>query len=204
MANAVGLSGSYDTSSKKEEQAHAIIKEMYANSLTWWSDKDKQAEVKARNQYLGSLLPALGINASYSKGDWFVGNELLFEKYKKYIYHSGGIAGGNGTPRQDEVMALLKKGEPVLSRDHERGLYRMVDFTQALADRVKTMMQNSSVSFLFGRGSVRGGSIPIGGGNSVTFGDVYITGADESTLAKHREINRQFVDEVVKTLGLRT
>lgn len=175
---------------------------MYANSLTWWSDKDKQAQVKARNQYLGSLLPALGINASYSNGDWFVGNELLFEKYKKYIYHSGGIAGNNGTPRQDEVMALLKKGEPVLSSAHERGLYRMVDFTQALANRVKDMMQNPAVSFLFGKSSVSAGGIPIGG-NSVTFGDVYITGADESTLAKHREINRQFVDEVVKTLGLR-
>ena len=39
--------------------------------------------------------------------------------------------------------------------------------------------------------------------NSVQFGNVYIYGANEETVAKHQEINRQFTNDVLKQLNIR-
>ena len=38
-------------------------------------------------------------------------SQLLYDKYRKYIYHKGGIAGDNPTLKQNEIMAVLEKGE---------------------------------------------------------------------------------------------
>ena len=38
---------------------------------------------------------------------------------------------------------------------------------------------------------------------TVEFGDVYIYGGNEDTVAKHREVNRQFVNDVLKQLNVK-
>ena len=38
---------------------------------------------------------------------------------------------------------------------------------------------------------------------SVSFGDVIIYGANEETVEKHREINRQFTKDVIKQLNIK-
>ena len=38
---------------------------------------------------------------------------------------------------------------------------------------------------------------------SVTFGDVYIYGTNDETVEKHREVNRQFVNDVLKQLNIK-
>lgn len=38
---------------------------------------------------------------------------------------------------------------------------------------------------------------------SVSFGDVIIYGANEETVEKHREINRQFTNDVIKQLNIK-
>ena len=38
---------------------------------------------------------------------------------------------------------------------------------------------------------------------SVTVGDTYISGADESTVKQHREINKRFMDDLATQLGVR-
>lgn len=122
-------------------------------------------------------------------------------------YHTGGIAGGQSTIKQDEVMAILRKGEPVLGPAQEEGLYRLVDFIQRLQSRVNTAMQNPLArSFFNGSASSQAlmASMGAAGGNtSVQFGDVYISGADENTLRQHTEINRKFVNEVLNVLNVR-
>ena len=38
---------------------------------------------------------------------------------------------------------------------------------------------------------------------TIHFGDVYIYGADEQTVEKHREVTRQFTNEVLKQLNIK-
>lgn len=129
------------------EAVHEIIKEMYHNASTWTPGDTTKAQ---RNIELGERLSAYGINAvrNDQNGIWYVdrvGGEKLFTKYAKYIYHSGGIAGDSSTPKQDEVMAVLKKGEPVLDKKREQGLYRIVDFIQLLSSKVGSAMSVGSL-----------------------------------------------------------
>lgn len=38
---------------------------------------------------------------------------------------------------------------------------------------------------------------------TIHFGDVYIYGADEKTVEKHREVTREFTNEVLKQLNIK-
>lgn len=193
----------------KEEAIHNIIREMWANANAWFDADEKGRErLNQRNLDLGSRLAAYGIDARRDNGTWYVGDELLFEKYKKYLYHKGGIAGDRPTLKQNEVLAVLEKGEPVLDKKKEAGLFRLVDFTTDLMNRFSRLTAARGAEDLFR--DVRrpvpevSGPFPEGKrGTSVQFGDVYIYGADDGTVEKHREINRRFVNDVIKQLGLK-
>lgn len=129
------------------EAVHEIIKEMYDNTKNWTDGDNAKSQ---RNLELGAQLAAYGITAvrNNANGVWYVdhiGGEKLFHKYAKYTYHSGGIAGDSSTPKQDEVMAVLKKGEPVLDKKREQGLYRIVDFIQLLSSKVGSAMSVGSL-----------------------------------------------------------
>jgi len=51
-------------------------------------------------------------------------------------YHTGGIVGSEGNQKDREVLALLEKGEEVLTKQQKRGLYRLIDFQKMLSDRL--------------------------------------------------------------------
>lgn len=51
-------------------------------------------------------------------------------------YHTGGIVGNEGNQKDREVLALLEKGEEVLTRQQKKGLYRLIDFQKMLSDRL--------------------------------------------------------------------
>ena len=78
---------------------HAIIKEMYANSQAHHTaSKEEKARLDKRNLTLGAMLGQYGVNAYRQNGTWYVdGGALLYEKYRKYIYHTVGIAGDQPT-----------------------------------------------------------------------------------------------------------
>lgn len=202
----------YDNSSSNEEMIHAIIKEMYANSQAHHTaSKEERARLDKRNLTLGAMLGQYGVNAYRQNGTWYVdGGALLYEKYRKYIYHTGGIAGDQPTLKQNEILAVLEKGEAVLDAKKEAGLYRIIDFTTALSDKLSKLLTLTDMSRMFGQmqGDVTKAAsafAPINNTQapSVSFGDVIIYGANEETVEKHREINRQFTNDVIKQLNIK-
>lgn len=202
----------YDNSSSNEEMIHAIIKEMYANSQAHHTaSKEEKARLDKRNLTLGAMLGQYGVNAYRQNGTWYVdGGALLYEKYRKYIYHTGGIAGDQPTLKQNEILAVLEKGEAVLDAKKEAGLYRIIDFTTALSDKLSKLLTLTDMSRMFGQmqgdvTKVASAFAPINNTQipSVSFGDVIIYGANEETVEKHREINRQFTNDVIKQLNIK-
>ena len=202
----------YDNSSSNEEMIHAIIKEMYANSQAHHTaSKEEKARLDKRNLTLGAMLGQYGVNAYRQNGTWYVdGGALLYEKYRKYIYHTGGIAGDQPTLKQNEILAVLEKGEAVLDAKKEAGLYRIIDFTTALSDKLSKLLTLTDMSRMFGQmqGDVTKAASAFAPINStqapsVSFGDVIIYGANEETVEKHREINRQFTNDVIKQLNIK-
>lgn len=202
----------YDNSSSNEEMIHAIIKEMYANSQAHHTaSKEEKARLDKRNLTLGAMLGQYGVNAYRQNGTWYVdGGALLYEKYRKYIYHTGGIAGDQPTLKQNEILAVLEKGEAVLDAKKEAGLYRIIDFTTALSDKLSKLLTLTDMGRMFGQmqGDVTKAAsafAPINNAQipSVSFGDVIIYGANEETVEKHREINRQFTNDVIKQLNIK-
>ena len=202
----------YDNSSSNEEMIHAIIKEMYANSQAHHTaSKEEKARLDKRNLTLGAMLGQYGVSAYRQNGTWYVdGGALLYEKYRKYIYHTGGIAGDQPTLKQNEILAVLEKGEAVLDAKKEAGLYRIIDFTTALSDKLSKLLTLTDMSRMFGQmqGDVTKAAsafAPINNTQapSVSFGDVIIYGANEETVEKHREINRQFTNDVIKQLNIK-
>lgn len=126
----VGTSGNYDTSGGQEtEKAHNIIKQMYANSQAWGNASESERKrLDAENLQLGQSLARYGINAYRDNGTWYTSNgALLYDKYKKYTYHTGGIVGDDPTLEQDELFAKLKKGEAVLTEKQQEVVDKALD-----------------------------------------------------------------------------
>lgn len=61
------------------------------------------------------------------------GSSIIEEQVPKY--HTGGLVGGSSSANE-EVLALLQSGETVLTEQQTKGLYRIVDFQQALAEKL--------------------------------------------------------------------
>ena len=57
----------------------------------------------------------------------------------------GGIAGDNPTLKQNEIMAVLEKGEAVLDEQKEKGLYRLVEFATTLSDKFAELMKSTDM-----------------------------------------------------------
>lgn len=117
----------------KDEIIQAIVAAMKRNGAAWWqADAETRQYLSDANLVLGArLAKILNANVYRENGTWYIGNRRLFD-----VYHTGGIAGNKPTLKQDEVMAVLKKGEAVLDENREKELYRVIDFVQVLSDRL--------------------------------------------------------------------
>lgn len=202
----VGGSGKYDTSSSREESIHAIIKEMYANSRKHGSeDAAGQLYLNRRNLTLGAMLAQYGITAVRGDdGVWYVnrvGGELLYEKYKKYIYHKGGIVGDEGTLKENELLAKLERGEVMVSNRGKGELFQLIEFMDLLSKKIDAAGFDSAPRPVIDR--ERPDLSSITQNESIHFGDVYIYGADEKTVEKHREVNREFVNDVLRQMNIK-
>lgn len=191
-----------------------IISQMKANAAKWKTyDRTTEAGKKAsdalnaKNIELGKELTNAGLAVKRgSDGVWYIvkTGEKLFEKY-----HQGGIVGTKANVKQDEVLAVLQKGEAVLDEQKQNGLYRIIDFAATLSDRLGVALKNfdTSIFSTVDRQSLipqtAGVAPTIVNSPTITFGDTYITGADESTIKKHQEISRNMVNEILDTLHIR-
>lgn len=206
--NIVGSSGDYNTSSSKEESIHAIIKEMYANSRQHGSeDAAGKLRLNKRNLTLGAMLAQYGITAVRGDdGVWYVdrvGGELLYEKYKNYIYHKGGIVGDGGTLKENEVLAKLERGEVMISNQNKGTLFSLIEFVDMLSKKLDITNMGTMERPFIKDAKPDLSNITNNQNETIHFGDVYIYGADEQTVEKHREVTREFTNEVLKQLNIK-
>lgn len=202
----------YDSASSNEDMIHAIIKEMYANSRMHYSeDAAGKAYLNRRNLELGAQLAQYGITAVRGNdGVWYVnhvGGELLYEKYKRYIYHKGGIVGG-GDIKSNEQISLLKTKEWVLSEQMVDNLTTQMDRINQLSDAMDDLPNYAGNATLADVMKQVGGSKTV---NNVTnnsrpielqIGDTIIHGADQSTVEKHIKVTRDMVNQIGRIIGI--
>lgn len=132
------------SAAEKDQIAHNIVAKMKANSAAWFTvgDAQKQAlsdetlELGKRFGWLTGKTPTRDAN-----GTWWLDGKKLYD-----IYHSGGIV-GRGSFKQNEVLALLEKGEAVLDDEKQKAMYKAVDFVSTLAQKIGSAVD---VSRLFG------------------------------------------------------
>lgn len=203
----------YENTSTNEEMVHAIIKKMYANSQSYSSASDAQRrERHQENLNLGARLSQYGIKAIYDNGYWYVdkvGGELLYNKFKKYTYHGGGIAGEEGTLKDNEILAKLEKGEPVLTEQMWQNLTAMMDrmgkLSEAMSElpsRVDQTVMTSTLKDVRGSGTVNNvtnSNQPV----EIQMGDIIINGnASKETVQQHQKISIDTVDQIAKILRI--
>ena len=202
----------YDNSSSGEDMIHAIIKEMYANSKQHgFEDAAGQLYLNRRNLALGAQLAQYGVTAVRGNdGVWYVdrvGGELLYDKYRKYTYHTGGVVGG-GDIKSDEQLSLLKKKEWVLSEEMVENLTAQMDRINTLSDAMSDLPEYAGNSTLSDVMKQVGGSKTV---NNVTtnnrpievqIGDTIIQGADRSTVDQHIKVTRDMVNQIGRIIGI--
>lgn len=198
----------YDSSSSKEESIEAIINEMWRNSRAHHSASTEQkAYLNKRNLTLGAMLAQYGITAIRGDdGVWYidrVGGQQLYDKYKKYCYHQGGIVGDEGTLKENEVLAKLERGEVMISNRNKGTLFSLIEFVDMLSKKLDVASMGTMERPFIKDAKPDLSNITNNQSETIHFGDVYIYGADEKTVEKHREVTREFTNEVLKQLNIK-
>lgn len=192
----------------RNQIGNAVVAAMKTNSALWKSsDQATRKELEKKNEDLAAKLANfLGRPITKTQGGvWMMGNTPLYEITK---FHTGGIVGGRGSLRQNEIMALLRKGEAVLDERREQALYKTVDFVQILSDKIGRVIDRGRLSSLLeGTGSsFPKNTLPAlaGGIGTMNFAptvQVTITGAgdlDETTARKYGSIAADSVLQQLK------
>ena len=142
-STAIGSMGDYDTSGGATmSRVKEIVAQMKANSAQHGSeDAAGKLRLNKENLRLGEELQSL-IGRTVVRGDdgvWYldkVGGAQLYTTYPYSTYHTGGVVGDQATAEQDELFALLKKGEVVLNEPQQQVLYRILDSSETLASKL--------------------------------------------------------------------
>lgn len=208
----------YDNSSTNEEMVTAIVYQMKQLGKMWDAENNSQErndQLHEQAAQLAARLDQYGVHAEFESptGIWWITKDELnpsnVGKQLHSCYHDGGIAGDNPTLKQNEVLAVLEKGEAVLDEQKEKGLFRLIDFATSLSDAFSSLIDSTGYDRVFSGSTDNtpraGDLVPINSSsNSVQFGDVYIYGANDETVKKHQEINRKFTNEVLKNLNIKS
>lgn len=208
----------YDNSSTNEEMVTAIVYQMKQLGKMWDAENNSQErndQLHEQAAQLAARLDQYGVHAEFESptGIWWITKDELnpsnVGKQLHSCYHDGGIAGDNPTLKQNEVLAVLEKGEAVLDEQKEKGLFRLIDFATSLSDAFSSLIDSTGYDRVFSGSTDNtpraGDLVPINNSsNSVQFGDVYIYGANDETVKKHQEINRKFTNEVLKNLNIKS
>lgn len=122
----VGASSS-NTSANNDEIVKALVSQMKANSAAWFTSSNPTALTEQNDRLAARIEDLLELPLVRGQdGVWYIGNvggQKLYEKY-----HTGGIVGGDSiaTTKQNELWALLKKGEIVVNTAQQNGLWNML------------------------------------------------------------------------------
>ena len=200
-SNILGSGSKSDTS--PETRIKLIVGQMKKNSENWFSATDaKKRELDKENVDLAATLEQYGEKADRRNGTWYASDGTPL--YLKY--HTGGVVGDASTLRQDEMMAILQKGEIVLDKPKQQSLDSILKVmsaitsglsASALPDLSKTaQMPVSGVN----REVV---TIPRENVTNVTFGDTIIKGADGDTVKQHEAVSRRMVNDIIEVLKIK-
>lgn len=136
--------GSGSTSQEQQNNANlakvkSLVNEMKVNSSRWHSalSDDERAYYENQNKKIASQISAILGRKLVIGGDgvWYIdrlGGNRLFD-----VYHKGGVVGGNATSGDNEVFALLEKGEYVLNEKQQSALAKLVSLGKTLAGETK-------------------------------------------------------------------
>lgn len=197
----IGTSSKSDTS--PETRIKYIVGQMKKNSESWFKASDSEKEkLDKKNVELAATLEQYGEKADRKNGTWYASDGTPL--YLKY--HTGGVVGDASTLRQDEMMAILQKGEIVLDKPKQQSLDSILKVmsaitsglsASALPDLSKTaQMPVSGVN----REVV---TIPRENVTNVTFGDTIIKGADGDTVKQHEAVSRRMVNDIIEVLKIK-
>lgn len=128
------------------------------------------------------------------------------KKYKNYIYHNGGIVGDEGSLKENELLAKLERGEVMISNRSKGSLFSLIEFVDMLSKKID--IASVGTMGYMGHPFIKDAkpdlsNITNNQSETIHFGDVYIYGADEKTVEKHREVTREFTNEVLKQLNIK-
>ena len=139
-----------DQSNKTDVQVRALVRDMRSNGTKYANavDDDERAYYAAQNRQIAAQIEKL-LGRKVVIGDdgvWYldrVGGVRLYD-----IYHKGGIVGGEGTLKDNEVFSVLEKGEFVLSDSQKKNLFDLVEMASKLNSTPKDRLVStpSSVS----------------------------------------------------------
>lgn len=210
-SNIIGDSNKYGTGDADAAGIARIVAKMKKNSDTWSANMTAEQK-KALNQknadYAGQLNSQydLGIHYDGHTGVWYdkYGNNI----YDKYlgIYHTGGVVGDASTLRQDEMMAILQKGEIVLDKPKQQSLDSILKVMSAIASGLSasTLPDLSKTAQMPVSGVNREVvTIPRENVTNVTFGDTIIKGADGDTVKQHEAVSRRMVNDIIEVLKIK-
>lgn len=212
----VGGSGKYDGPTN-EDMVRAIVGRMKEYGAQWNASNSASTNDRLHKAAAAEAakLPQYGVQVSFdpNSGIWWITKDELDPsnagKQLHSVYHQGGVAGDNPTLKQNEVLSVLEKGEIILDEPKERELFRLIDFATKLSDKFSELIDSAGYDGVVGgAGDILPSTSDIAPinestNNNVQFGNVYIYGANEETVAKHQEINRQFTNDVLKQLNIR-
>lgn len=202
----------YDASYSDDDAIRAIVNQMKSNNAAWHGQsKSVQEYLAGENDRLAAQLSQYGIDVRRERdGVWYLDDgRKLFEVYK---YHSGGIVGG-GSAKENEQFAILKKKEWVLTDAMAGNLMKNMTILGKIGQVASKLGDIVSSMYRPGLGEL---ARPDNGALSniftdnrdarsiqVTIGDTIIQGADSSSVRKHEQITKQFMNDLATQLGVR-
>lgn len=214
----VGSNGT-NTAPSSQDRVHSIIKEMYSNMREHGgsgssTSESRKKELSARNLQLGAQLRQYGVNAYRSTdkadlGTWYTDpskKELLFEKYKKYTYHTGGLVGGRPL-RPNERYVKAEDGELIMTSEQQNSLADQIDRIGAMAEAFTgAAVPASSPAFRAGLSGAERSTVNHITNNSrpieISVGDTIIQGsASQETVEAHRRVTERMVNEFARLTG---
>lgn len=141
-----------------EEQATAVrIKGSVDSPSSYWyyskasaSEANRVSTAKSGElyEYLGEsgnyfkIKTSKNGRVSYIKKTNVTGGTTRQVARSQLKYHTGGIVGDAGSINDREVLAILEKGEMVLTEKMKSGVYQLIDFTKELAQRLGSALNN--------------------------------------------------------------
>lgn len=209
----------HDTDVSNDTMVSTIVSYMKALSSQWnkANDKETNDRLHAEAAVYAAKLDQYGVHADFDgkTGAWTITRDVNHPgnvgKLLYNVYHHGGIAGDKPTLKQNEVLAKLEEGEAILDQKKQDGLYRIIDFTSAISEKLSKVLQKADIGSMFKnmKSSVEAmqdqalGTVNNSKTNSINFGDTYVYGASEETAERYRAIKREQANEVLNYLGIR-